>query len=94
MNYYVYILKSNKNNSFYIGSSGNVTKRVILHNRSMVKSTKRYAPWKIVYQECFSNLSLARKKELYLKSLKKREPIENLIKSRILDNFGGSGPIV
>lgn len=81
MIYSVYILKSNKNNSYYIGSSGNVAKRIALHNRGMVKSTKRYLPWTIVYQERFNNLSLARKKESQLKSLKKRKPIENLIKS-------------
>ena len=46
----------------------------------MVKSTKRYAPWDIVYIESFATLREARTRELKIKSWKKRAQLENLIK--------------
>lgn len=51
MIYYVYILKSTKNNKFYIGQTGNIYKRFLRHNKGKVKSTKSGAPWKLVYSE-------------------------------------------
>lgn len=78
--FYVYILKSRKNFSYYVGSSSDVGKRINLHNAGMVRSTKRYMPWDLVYEEKFVNLSSARKRELQIKSWKKRAAIERLIK--------------
>ena len=46
--YFVYILKSQKIDRNYIGQTKNITKRIYLHNSGQVKSTKGYAPWKIV----------------------------------------------
>jgi len=78
--FFVYILKSHKNKSFYIGSCKNLECRFKLHNNGLVKSTKRYAPWTIIYGESFYNSKDARKRELQIKSWKNRERIENLIK--------------
>ncbi|MDZ7798875.1 MAG: GIY-YIG nuclease family protein [Patescibacteria group bacterium] len=78
--YYLYILKSTINNSYYIGSCEDLTKRLNQHNKGKVKSTKRYIPWKIVYTETFKYLSKARKREKQIKSWKKRKAIEKLIK--------------
>ena len=92
----IYILKSQKNKSYYVGSRKNIEGRLNQHNKGLVKSTKRYAPWDLAYFEYYDNLKKARKKELQIKSWKKRSAIENLMKhfkifnkSRILDNFGG-----
>ena len=87
--YYTYILQSLKNSSYYIGSCKNIKNRINLHNLGLVRSTKRYTPWKLVYSENFESLSGARKRESQIKSWKKRIYIENLIKSRIRDNSGG-----
>jgi len=85
----VYILRSKVNASYYIGSCEDIEKRIYLHNNGFVKSTKRYKPWGLVYQEEYRSLSEARRRELQIKSWKKRAAIENLMKSRIRDNFGG-----
>ena len=99
--FFVYILQSKKNKSFYVGSCKNIEHRFKLHNKGLVKSTKRYAPWILVYKENFYSLKDARKRELQIKSWKKRNRIEKLIKFRFyresstkseLDNSGG--PVV
>lgn len=78
--FYVYILKSDKNGSYYIGSCKNTERRLHQHNQGLVKSTKRYIPWNLVYNENYNNLKTTRKRELQIKSWKKRTAIENLIK--------------
>jgi len=78
--FYTYILQSKKNNSYYIGSCKDINARLYLHNGLKVKSTKRYAPWDVVYHEQFEMLSEARHRESQIKSWKKRAMIEKLIK--------------
>ncbi|OGZ64617.1 MAG: hypothetical protein A2998_02325 [Candidatus Staskawiczbacteria bacterium RIFCSPLOWO2_01_FULL_37_25b] len=75
--FYTYILKSRINGSYYVGSCEHVNKRIELHNKGLVKSTKRYIPWDIVRTEEYKTLSEARKRELQIKSWKKRSAIEN-----------------
>ena len=83
--YIVYILQSAKNGRFYIGCTKNINKRIKLHNKGRVKSTKAYRPWKVRYKERYDNLSRARKRENQLKSWKNRARIKKLI---------DTGPIV
>lgn len=78
--FYTYILQSVNFGTYYIGSTGNTEERVKNHNSGLVKSTKHKRPWQLVYKESFLSLSEARKRELYLKSLKKRKAIEKIIK--------------
>jgi len=78
--FYTYILQSKKNNSYYIGSCKDINARLSLHNGLKVKSTKRYVPWGVIYYEQFETLSEARRRELQIKSWKKRASVEKLIK--------------
>ncbi len=80
--FYIYILQSIRNGSYYIGSCENVKIRLAQHNKGKVKSTKRYTPWNIIYMEEFVDLGSARQREKQIKSWKKRNAIENLIKHR------------
>ncbi len=78
MKYFVYILRSERNNQLYIGISANPQRRLIEHNSGYTKSTKAYKPYKLIHsEECF-NRSLARDKERFYKSGAGREFIENL----------------
>ena len=45
MKVYTYLLKSLKDNSYYVGISANVTKRLERHNLGRVNSTANKAPW-------------------------------------------------
>jgi putative endonuclease len=69
-----------KNSRYYIGSCQNISERLIRHNKGYVRSTRFGGPWKIIYQETFSTLQEAIRRERQLKSWKKRENIERLIK--------------
>lgn len=77
--FYIYILKSQKNASFYIGFCKDIKKRVKQHNAGLVRSTKRYIPWNLMYSEIYKTLREARKRELQIKSWKNREAVENII---------------
>ncbi len=78
--FFIYILKSFINNSYYVGSCEDIEARFNLHNAGQVDSTKRYIPWELVYREEYKSLSSARKREMQIKSWKKRIAIEDLIK--------------
>ncbi|MCX6758057.1 MAG: GIY-YIG nuclease family protein [Candidatus Nomurabacteria bacterium] len=78
--FYIYILNSIKNGRYYIGSCEDINIRLSRHNKGLVKSTKFYLPWKIVYTEEYKTLSEARKREFQIKSWKKRSEVEKLIK--------------
>ena len=77
--FHAYILKS-KNGNYYVGSCENTNVRLNQHNKGLVKSTKRYMPWELIYIEEYSDLKNARKRERQIKSWKKRAAIEKLIK--------------
>ncbi|MDP3997050.1 MAG: GIY-YIG nuclease family protein [bacterium] len=71
MPYYVYILKSLKNNDLYVGSTENVEQRLFL--KGSVKSTKGYRPW--VLLECYTyyTRSDAVKQERHFKQHQQKE---------------------
>ena len=81
MFYYVYILKSLKNDSLYIGYTSDLKNRIKNHNSCKIKSTKNLKPWRLVYYEAFVSKNAARKDELFLKTGKGRERLKFLLKS-------------
>jgi len=76
--YQVYILKSRKNNKYYIGQTENIHSRLNLHNSNRVNSTKNQGPWNLVYQEIFEDRKSAIEREKQIKSWKSRKAIERL----------------
>jgi len=77
--YFIYILSSFKTDRYYVGCTNNINQRLKKHNKGYVRSTKSYRPWKLVYQEEFNTLSVARKREKQIKSWKSRYNIEKLM---------------
>lgn len=65
--YYVYILKSLKDHSLYIGYTNNIERRFFEHNSGQSTYTKSRCPWIVVYYEAFKNLEDAKKREKALK---------------------------
>lgn len=47
--YYTYIIQSQKNGGFYIGSCHDIDIRIERHNAGATPSTKSGRPWKMVY---------------------------------------------
>lgn len=77
--YYVYILKSLKNNSYYIGYALDIGRRLRQHNEGLVKATKYKRPFEVIYKEVFRSGTEARKREVFLKKKKSKKYIEWLI---------------
>ena len=78
--HFIYILRSKKFNRLYIGYSDNLVKRLEKHNGGLVKSTKPYKPWFVVYYEVY----LAKGEALRWESnLKLRSNAWNQLKRRI-----------
>ncbi|MBU1121411.1 MAG: GIY-YIG nuclease family protein [Candidatus Omnitrophica bacterium] len=65
--YYVYVLKSEKDKNFYMGSTNNLRRRLGEHNKGLVYSTKLRRPFNVVYYEAYASEKDARKRESNLK---------------------------
>ncbi len=65
---YIYILRSQKDNGIYIGSTRNLIERFKLHSSGKVKSTKNRRPFLLIYFEEFDDYREAFKRESYLKT--------------------------
>ncbi|MBU0573199.1 MAG: GIY-YIG nuclease family protein [Candidatus Margulisbacteria bacterium] len=65
--FFVYILRSLKDNNLYTGSTNNLERRLKEHNDGKCFSTKHRAPFEIIYYEAYIAESDARKREHNLK---------------------------
>ena len=81
---FLYILQSKKDGKFYIGSTSNINRRIIAHNKGYSKYTKNKGPLERVYKEEYNTLSEAKEREYYLKSLKSKVAIQKLIQAAIV----------
>lgn len=86
---YVYILQSLKNQRYYIGSTSDIQQRFLSHRTGQVQATKNLLPLKIVLQQEYIDINVARKIERKLKKLKRRDYIEKIIKDGIIKISGG-----
>ncbi|MFH1360062.1 MAG: GIY-YIG nuclease family protein [Candidatus Omnitrophota bacterium] len=78
---YVYILESEKNGRYYIGSTTNIEKRIRKHNEGAVHTTKRFLPVKLVFKKEYSDSKIAQKIEYKLKRLKRKDYLIKIVKS-------------
>jgi putative endonuclease len=84
--FYVYILQSLSNGSYYKGCTDNLERRLGEHNSGKEHSTKRYLPWRMVWFTTKPTLSEARILEKKLKNITSREKIESFIAKH---SYGG-----
>ena len=66
--FFVYVLQSKSNKSFYIGFTSNLGERMNQHNEGMVISTKNLRPLELIYCEVYKSKkdALIREKRLKL----------------------------
>ena len=81
---YVYILKSEKDGTIYVGISGDPERRLGEHNAGHQKSTKGHRPYRLVFQEQCVDRIQARKLEKFYKSGCGREKLKNFFCNRSL----------
>ena len=79
MQYFVYILQSDVDHSYYIGYSSNPDNRLKDHNMGRSRYTRKKIPWRIVYIEQYDNKSDAIKRERFLKNQRNTEFYSTLI---------------
>jgi putative endonuclease len=79
--YFVYVLKSEKDNKFYTGYSRDIELRFEQHQKGLVKSTKDRRPLILIYFEACLNQQDALHSEKYLKTHYGKMFIGNRLKS-------------
>ena len=65
--FYVYVLKSRRDGNSYIGSTDNLKRRFVEHQKGLVASTKPRRPFELVYYEAYKVESDAQLREASLK---------------------------
>ena len=79
---YVYILQSEKNGTYYIGSTNDLKRRMNEHHIGHVPSTRYLRPLVLKYFKEIKSLAEARKVEFRLKKFKSRKIIEQIIEEQ------------
>ena len=83
--FYVYILKSKKDNKLYIGYTGDLKKRLAEHKRGDSENTSYRLPVELIYYESYKNIDDAKDRE---KSFKKSGSVYNGLIKRIKRSMG------
>ena len=86
---YVYILQDEQSGQFYIGSTNDIQRRFKQHRDKKHHTSKRLHRPKLVFKQKFDNIQTARKIELRLKSYKRRDFIEKIVKDGIIKKITG-----
>lgn len=66
--YYTYVLQSLTSGRWYTGSTGDLRKRLTIHNQGKTSSIKKEIPFKVIYYEACIDEGDARSREKYLKT--------------------------
>ena len=78
--WYVYVLKSLKDGRHYIGSTSDLDKRVLRHNRGGNISTRNRRPFELIYSEQYNTKAEAMKRERIIKAYKGGNEFIRLLK--------------
>ncbi len=68
--YYLYVLKSTKDNKFYIGRTNDLERRLKEHNDGLSTSTSYRRPLTLMYYEAYISFRDAQIREVRLKQFK------------------------
>lgn len=79
--YYTYVLKSQKDDKLYTGSTKNLRKRFEQHQKGEVFSTKSRRPFKLIYYEACLSEADARRREKSLKTFRGKMTLRRRLKS-------------
>ncbi len=81
MSYQVYILQSEIDGTYYVGSTQDINARLERHNQGRSKYTRPKRPWQLVFSESHPDRSSAVKRELQIKNRRSRKYIESLVRA-------------
>lgn len=80
----VYILRSLKNDSYYIGSTNDLERRLIQHNSGLSRYTSHLLPLKLIFSQAYPSLQHARKIEVWLKKLRNKNILNQIIHDGVI----------
>ena len=80
--YFVYVLRSLKDNKIYIGQTSDLEARIRFHNAGRQKSTKSRAPFELLYNEAYISKRGAILREKELKTGKGRDYLKRLFSQK------------
>ena len=81
MAYFIYILQSQQDRSYYVGHTSNLEERLLRHNQGRSAYTRSKCPWKLVYQEAFDSKAEAMRREREIKEKRSRGYIDQLVRA-------------
>lgn len=82
--FYVYVLRSIKDpDEIYVGYTTNLRERFSLHQQGLVRSTKPYRPWKLIYYEAYISKADAKRREEYLKTAKGKRALKLMLQDTL-----------
>ena len=81
---FLYILQSELNSRYYIGSTTELTKRMHEHSKGYVKATRNIRPLKLRFFKKFDTIREARRIEYKLKKMKSKIILERIINEQEL----------
>ena len=81
MSHFVYLIGNYRNSKLttYVGHTGNLKKRLNLHNKGKGAKFTRGRRWKVIYSEKYATKNEALTKEYYIK---KNRKFRNFIKKK------------
>lgn len=82
--FYVYVIRSKKDNELYIGSTNDLKRRLDEHNTGRVFSTRLRKPFELIYYEAYKVEKDSRVRE---HNLKLRANALNQLKRRIINSL-------
>ena len=84
--YFTYVLRSQKDNQFYIGFTKDLKARIALHNSREVRSTAGRQPLSLIYYEACLSETDAINREKYLKTGYGRRYLNNRLANYLMDS--------
>lgn len=87
--FYVYVLRSKRDQKFYIGQTSDLVSRINAHFRGSVRSTKNRRPVELIYLKSFDNRSEAVREENRLKRYKDTEKFLEFTALRMAPSSSG-----
>ena len=81
--YYIYILKSLVDGSYYIGCTKDLEQRLHAHNSGRTRSLKNKRPLEIIHKEDYTDATKAFKREKQIKSYKGGDAFRKLVEGGV-----------
>lgn len=79
----VYILRSVKDGSLYVGYTTNLTQRIATHNKGSVTSTQSKRPWECIFTESYISKNDALRREKYLKTTQGKNAVKHMLRETL-----------